>query len=203
MLLVQNLTLSGRIHGWPTPNSAPPHTFSTFAEGMSPAPSGFSIVTISQEQKAKIGFFTETLAESVNGGMNLLSYRKYEANSCWICFCLIPRQEDTATSVWQQGPFFSSLSRKSVCNHGSCSFVLRQGWCGRYRIFHLEDTTNLWPLLASAYCVQWQGCTYLLGEQAGSTGPYFPVMIQTGASFDSQKPERRQQMGLICLRATH
>lgn len=94
MLLVQNLSLSGRIHGWPTPSSAPPHTFSTFAEGLSPAPSGFSIVAISQEQKAKIGFFTETLAESVNGGMNLLSYRKYEANSCWICFCLIPRQDD-------------------------------------------------------------------------------------------------------------
>lgn len=64
------------------PSSAPPHTVSTFTEGMSPATSGFSIVAISQEQKAKIGFFTETLAESVNGGMNLLSYRRYEANSC-------------------------------------------------------------------------------------------------------------------------
>lgn len=114
----------------------------------------WSTVAISQETKGKRWLFhRKTLAKDLNGGANLLSSRK-QKDCSWLMFLSYSKQEAIGTSA------FSSLFWKWICDHGSCSVVLRQGCCCCcYCIFHLEDVINPLLLSASVHCVQWQWCT--------------------------------------------
>lgn len=116
-----------------------------------------------QETKGKNWLFhRKTLAKDLNSSMNLLFYRKHQASSCLICFYLCPSRGYSHKCVTRAS--FSSLSSKLVCDRGSCSFVLWQGWCWCYCIFYFGDKISCLHQRSLCSVTKMRS---LLGEQPG------------------------------------
>lgn len=166
MLLVQNLS-SFREGFTVNPCPVPPHPtpLAPSQQVCLPPRPAFQLWLFPKNKRQRLAFYSRHL---LNLWMVAWIYFLIEntANSCWIYF--IPSKR-IQPQVRDNRVLPLALTFWEICwQSQELLFCLEAGmvWLLTY-FFHLEDTTNLWPLLASAYCVQWQGCTYLSGEQAG------------------------------------
>lgn len=193
--------LSERIQGGFVPKPGSLQTINMFVEHMVPPPQLpiFQLWVFPKKQNARIAFFIERrLVKLWRVVWICLSYRNMKpALVEWT----YSKQEDTATSVWHRLLRWADFLGSQFATKGTAFSVLQQGWCWWFCISDLRDK------------IPWghQRLFDVFNDKDAPTSrgsvrvdrPLFYCAQSSQGSIWLQQPSRRQQMGLVWLRATH